>query len=77
MKAKIDKWALARWLSWLECCPIHQKVAGSIPGQGTRLGCGFNTQLAHIWEAINQCSSLTSTFLSPSLSKVNNKHILK
>ena len=25
---------LARWLSWLERRPIHQKVAGSVPGQG-------------------------------------------
>ena len=35
---KISKYtsqALARWLSWLEHCPIHQKVADSIPGQGT------------------------------------------
>ena len=23
------------WLSWLEYCPIHQKVAGSIPSQVT------------------------------------------
>ena len=30
------------WLSWLECCPVHQKVGGFIPGQGTYLGCGFN-----------------------------------
>ena len=26
--------ALARWLTWLERHPIHQKVAGSIPSQG-------------------------------------------
>ena len=24
------------------CSPIHQKVPGSIPGQGTYLGCGFH-----------------------------------
>ena len=30
--------AMAGWLSWLEHHPIHQKVAGSIPGQGTYLG---------------------------------------
>ena len=24
--------ALAGWLSWLECHPVHQEVAGSIPG---------------------------------------------
>ena len=40
------KWALAGWLSWLECYPVHQRlwirfpirahahVAGSIPGWG-------------------------------------------
>ena len=30
------------WLSWLEHCPIHQKVVGSIPGQGIHLGCRFD-----------------------------------
>ena len=30
------------WLSWLECNPMYQKVVGSISGQGTCLGCGFN-----------------------------------
>ena len=34
--------ALARWFSWLEHRPIHQKVAGSIPSHGTYLGCRFN-----------------------------------
>ena len=34
--------AHAGWLSWLEPLPIHQKVAGSIPGQGAYLGCGFD-----------------------------------
>ena len=36
---------LAGWLSWLEHCPIHQKVKGSFPSQGTYLCCGFNPQL--------------------------------
>ena len=36
-----DTSALARWLSWLEHRPTHQKVVGSIPGQGTSLGCGL------------------------------------
>ena len=26
---------LARWLNWLERHPMHQKVVGSIPSQGT------------------------------------------
>ena len=53
-----------------ECHPVHQNVAGSIPGQGTYLGCGFNSQSGCLWETINQCSSLTlmSLSLSPSLS---------
>ena len=29
--------AMARWISWLECYPIHQKVVGSLPNQGTYL----------------------------------------
>ena len=32
---KIYPTALAGWISWFEHCPMHQKVAGSIPGQGT------------------------------------------
>ena len=31
-------------------CSIHQKVVGSIPGQDTYLGCGFNPLLGHVWE---------------------------
>ena len=60
------------WLSWLECT-IRKTVAGLIPRQGTYLGCRFNPQLGRIWEAINQCFSLTLMFLS--LSQIN-KHIL-
>ena len=32
----------------LECCPVHQKVAGLIPGQGTCLGCGFDPWSGHV-----------------------------
>ena len=32
------------WAIWLEHCPIHQKVGGSIPGQGTYQGYGFDSQ---------------------------------
>ena len=42
----------------------HQKVGGSIPGQGIYLGCRFNHQLGITQEATNQCFSLTSMFLS-------------
>lgn len=30
------------WPSWLEAHPMHWKVAGSAPGQGAHLGCGFD-----------------------------------
>ena len=59
--------ALARWLIWLECCPLHQKVVGLIP---CVCGCG--------WEAINQYCSLilVSLFLPPlplSLKSINKR----
>ena len=40
-EAQDSQGALAGWLSWLEHCPVHQNVAGSICGQGTYPGCGF------------------------------------
>ena len=45
--------ALAGWLSWLEHHPLHQKVAGSIPSQGTYLGGRFDPWLGHVREATN------------------------
>ena len=30
--------ALVGRLSWLECCPVHQNVVGSIPNQSIHLG---------------------------------------
>ena len=44
--------ALARRFSWLECRPVHQKVVGSIPSQGTYLGCGFEP-----WWGMEVCPS--------------------
>ena len=32
--------ALAGMAQWIECQPVNQRVAGSIPRQGTCLGCG-------------------------------------
>ena len=58
------------WLTWLESCPINHKVAVSIPGQGTCVGCGFDpSQGAFKKQPIDisllyQCFS---PFLSPSL----------
>ena len=46
------------WLSWLEYCPVHQKFAGSVPGQHTYVGCGdangrqpINVSLLYQWLA--------------------------
>ena len=58
---------------------MHQKVVGSIPGQGTYLGYRFGPQLGCVWETIYGCFSLTlmslsvsvSLFLSPFLSLKN------
>ena len=33
------------------CHPVHQKVVGLIPGQGTYLGCVFDPHLGCIQEA--------------------------
>ena len=55
------------WLSWLECCAVHQEVGYSIPSQGTNLGCSFNSQSRYIWEATNQCFSHQHFSLSLSL----------
>ena len=60
--------ALAGWLSWLEPCPIHQNVAGSIPSQGT-----YRRQLinvSHIYVSFSFSLSLPS-----SVSKINLKKI--
>lgn len=35
---RILKTALAGVVKWLECWPLHQRVEGSIPGQGYILG---------------------------------------
>ena len=51
--------ALTGWLSWLECGPVHPKVAGSIPSPSA---CG--RQLIDV-------SLSLSPFLSPSFKSVN------
>ena len=35
----IEPWLL--WLSWLECCPVHQKAEGSVSSQGTYVVVGL------------------------------------
>ena len=32
--------ALPSVAQWIECLTVNQRVAGSIPSQGTYLGCG-------------------------------------
>ena len=60
--------SLARWLSWLEHRPVHQKVTGSIPGQGTCLGCRFTPQSEHIrGQPISLSHINASLSLSPCL----------
>ena len=62
---------MAKFLSWLEHHPIHQKVAGSIPNYNTYVGHGLDPQPGHVWEAIDGISfSLPSSLL-----KI--KHILR
>ena len=59
--------AAARWLSWLERCPV-QKGAGSITGWATYLGCRFDP-----WSGCGWVGQLNDGSLSPlsSLSKVD------
>ena len=64
----VNNVSLARWLCWLEHCPLLQKVADSIPGQDRYLGCRFYPWSECIWQATDQCFSLISMFLSLSLS---------
>ena len=52
-------------------CPIYQKVAGLIPGQGAFVGCGFDPSLGHIQEAADQWFSLTSMSVCLSLPQIN------
>lgn len=32
-------------------CPVHRKVAGSVPSESISLGCGFDPPLGHVREA--------------------------
>ena len=55
---------------------MHQRVAGSVLGQGTYLGCRFDPWSGCVREATDQCFSFTSMFLFlslsfPPLSKIN------
>ena len=68
---------LGQVAQWLDCHPVHQKVAGLIPGQGTYIDCRFVLGGDTIgWKATNRCFSPSLSLLTPStLSKIN-KQIL-
>ena len=51
---------LARWPSWPERRPTHQSVVGSIPGQGTCLGCRFDPWSGRVREATDLYFSLSN-----------------
>ena len=36
--------AMAGVPQWIQCRPVNQRVPGSIPSQGSRLGCGPGPQ---------------------------------
>ena len=59
-------WALTGVAQLVRHHPTKRKVSGSIPGQGTRLGCGFSPQLgAYKRQSIHV--SLSHWYFSPSL----------
>ena len=45
---KRKAYALSGVAQWIECWPGNQGVAGSIPGQGTWLGCGPGPLWGHV-----------------------------
>ena len=55
---------LAGVAQWIERWPVNQRVIGSIPGQGTCLGCEPGAQQGGEQEATTHCFSPS---LSPSL----------
>ena len=44
MEIKTQHYALAGVAQWIEHWPVNEMVAGSIPSQGTCLGCGPGPQ---------------------------------
>ena len=57
--------SLAGWLSCLECHPVHQKVVGSIPWLRHIPRLQVPSWSGRVWEATNQCFSLTLVSLFP------------
>ena len=53
-KSLLETWkklALARWLGCLEHHPVHQNIAGLIPGQGIYRDCRLDPWSRHVQEA--------------------------
>lgn len=50
---EMSRWAGVTWL--VECCSVHLRVAGLIPGLGTYHSCRFDLWLRHIQEATYGC----------------------
>ena len=68
---KILEISLAGVASWVEGQHANQKVAGSIPGQGTCLGCGPGPWLGHVQEATDGCFSPSLSPSRPFSLKIN------
>ena len=60
----IKNLALADTAQWIEHRPANQRVASSIPSQGTCLGGRLSPRSGHVLEATDHCFSLTWMFLS-------------
>ena len=67
--------APASLTQWIECWPANQRVTGSIPSQGTCLGCRPRSPVEGTWEATTHWCFSPS--LSPSLSLSINKSSFK
>ena len=52
------------WVQWIECQPVNQRVTGSIPNQGTYLGCWPGPQVGTLERQPHIDVSLP-LFLSP------------
>ena len=61
---KYTKTALAGVAQWIECWPVNQRIADSIPSQGTCLGCGPGPQMG-VWERQPHIDFSLPLFLPP------------
>lgn len=66
-------WPWPVWLSWLERCPANQRVVGSVLGQGTHEGFGFNPQLGVLRRRLMYVSLSPKVSLPSSHTKTSNE----